>query len=160
VPLTRHSANKSLCRMSLHQHSAKSICFAECHYTSTQQRAYTLPSADLDTRQRAYTLPSASLRHSANIRHRFFRRHVYFFPESRTRHSAKSLPSARQKTLGKETFADPFFAVSSLPSATLGKRFAECLCYFAECVRHSANEASPVVLAVIAEFSGSCSPAI
>jgi hypothetical protein len=47
VPLTRHSANKSLCRVSLHQHSAKSICFAECHYTSTRQRAYTLPSADL-----------------------------------------------------------------------------------------------------------------
>jgi hypothetical protein len=47
VPLTRHSANKSLCRVSLHQHSAKSIRFAECHYTSTRQRAYTLPSADL-----------------------------------------------------------------------------------------------------------------
>jgi hypothetical protein len=55
------------------------------------------------------------------------------------------LPSARQKTLGKEAFADPFFAVSSLPSATLGKVFAECLCCFAECVRHSTNEASPVV---------------
>jgi hypothetical protein len=65
--------------------------------------------------------------------------------ESRIRHSAKSLPSARQKTLGKEAFADHFFAVSSLPSATLGKGFAECLYYFAECVRHSVNEASPVV---------------
>jgi hypothetical protein len=31
-------------------------------------------------------------------------------------HSAKSLPSARQKTLGKEVFADEFFAVYSLPS--------------------------------------------
>jgi hypothetical protein len=47
VPLTLHSANKSLCRVSLHQHSAKSIHFAECHYTSTRQRVYTLPSADL-----------------------------------------------------------------------------------------------------------------
>jgi hypothetical protein len=69
-----------------------------------------------------------------------------FFAESRIRRSAKSLPRARQKTLGKEAFADPFFAVSSLPSATLGKGFAECLCFFAECVRHSANEASPIVM--------------
>jgi hypothetical protein len=47
VPLTRHSANKSICRVSLHQHSAKSIWFAKCHCTSTRQRAYTLPSASL-----------------------------------------------------------------------------------------------------------------
>ena len=32
-------------------------------------------------------------------------------------HSAKALPSARQKTLGKATFVDPFFAEWSLPSA-------------------------------------------
>jgi hypothetical protein len=68
-----------------------------------------------------------------------------FLAESSIRHSAKSLPSAQQKTLGKEAFADPFFAVSSLPSATLSKRFTEWLCCFAECVGHSANEASPVV---------------
>ena len=42
------------------------------------------------------------------------------------RHSAKSLPSARQKELGKEAFADSFFSERSLPSATLGKAFAEC----------------------------------
>ena len=32
-------------------------------------------------------------------------------------HSAKALPSARQKTLGKAAFADPFFTEWSLPSA-------------------------------------------
>jgi hypothetical protein len=36
------------------------------------------------------------------------------------------LPSARQKALGKEGFADALFAESSLPSVTLGKGFAEC----------------------------------
>jgi hypothetical protein len=60
-----------------------------------------------------------------------------FFAESRIRHSAKSLPSARQKTLDKEIFADPFFAIFSLPSATLDKIFAERLCYFAKCATHS-----------------------
>ena len=39
-------------------------------------------------------------------------------------HSAKALPSARQKTLSKDAFADPFFAEWSLPSAALGKAFA------------------------------------
>jgi hypothetical protein len=48
-------------------------------------------------------------------------------------HSAKPLPSARQKTLGKEVFADDFFAVYSLPSAALGKAFAEGKMAFAEC---------------------------
>ena len=32
-------------------------------------------------------------------------------------HSVKALPSVRQKTLGKDAFADPFFAEWSLPSA-------------------------------------------
>jgi hypothetical protein len=39
-----------------------------------------------------------------------------------------SLPSA---ALGKEVFADEFFAVYSLPSAALGKAFAECIYGFA-----------------------------
>ena len=50
---------------------------------------------------------------------------IYILP-SAFRHSAKSLPSARQKELGKEAFADSFFSKRSLPSATLGKAFAEC----------------------------------
>jgi hypothetical protein len=37
-----------------------------------------------------------------------------------------SLPSAREKILGKEAFADVLFAEPSLPSATLGKAFVEC----------------------------------
>jgi hypothetical protein len=41
-------------------------------------------------------------------------------------HSANLLPSAREKVLGKEGFADALFAEPSLPSVTLGKAFAEC----------------------------------
>jgi hypothetical protein len=37
-----------------------------------------------------------------------------------------SIPSAREKVLGKEGFADALCAEPSLPSATLGKVFAEC----------------------------------
>jgi hypothetical protein len=35
-----------------------------------------------------------------------------------------------------------------LPSVTLGKGFAECKIAFAECIRHSAKNAIPVVLAI------------
>jgi hypothetical protein len=38
----------------------------------------------------------------------------------------RGLPSAREKALGKEGFADALFAEPSLPSVTLGKAFAEC----------------------------------
>jgi hypothetical protein len=61
-------------------------------------------------------------------------------------HSAKSLPSARQKVLGKEAVADVQFTERSLPSVTLGKVFAECFICFAECLRHSAKELCPIVL--------------
>jgi hypothetical protein len=54
------------------------------------------------------------------------------------------LPSAREKTLGKEGFADALCVEPSLPSATLGKGFAECFCGFAECFGHSAKPANPV----------------
>jgi hypothetical protein len=47
------------------------------------------------------------------------------------------LPSARQKALGKEVFADEFFAVYPLPSAALGKAFAEGKMAFAACVSSS-----------------------
>jgi hypothetical protein len=56
-----------------------------------------------------------------------------------------SLPSARQKVLGKEAVADVQFAERSLPSVTLGKVFAECFLGFAECLRHSAKKLCPVV---------------
>jgi hypothetical protein len=55
------------------------------------------------------------------------------------------LPSAREKVLGKEGFADALYAESCLPSVTLGKIFAECFKGFAECFRHSAKATIPVV---------------
>jgi hypothetical protein len=95
---------------------------------------------------------------------------ISFFAECQRRHSAKdpspslgavtvtflcrvsngtrqnSLPSARQKVLGKEVVADVQFAERSLPSVTLGKAFAECKIAFAECLKHSAKELCPVVI--------------
>jgi hypothetical protein len=68
-----------------------------------------------------------------------------------------SLPSARQKVLGKEVVVDVQFAERSLPSVTLdkvfaecytGKVFAECFLGFAECLRHSTKELCPVVIDV------------
>jgi hypothetical protein len=56
------------------------------------------------------------------------------------------LPSVRKKVFGKEPFADEIFVECSLPSVTLGKGFAECKIAFAECHRHSAKNAIPVVL--------------
>jgi hypothetical protein len=50
-----------------------------------------------------------------------------------------------KKALGKEPFADEIFAECSLPSVTLGKAFAEWKIAFAECLRHSAKNAIPVV---------------
>jgi hypothetical protein len=50
-----------------------------------------------------------------------------------------------KKILGKEPFADKMFAEYFLPSVTLGKGFTECIMAFAECLRHSAKKASPVV---------------
>jgi hypothetical protein len=46
--------------------------------------------------------------------------------------------SAREKVFGKEGFADALYAESYLPSVTLDKVFAECF-------RHSAKAAIPVV---------------
>jgi hypothetical protein len=45
---------------------------------------------------------------------------------TRRRNSCFSLPSAREKVLGKDGFADALYAEPYLPSATLGKAFAEC----------------------------------
>ena len=58
------------------------------------------------------------------------------------RFSLPSVPGA----LGKEGFADQIFAVWSLPSAALGKGFAECNLAFAVCLRHSAKNLNSVVL--------------
>jgi hypothetical protein len=61
-----------------------------------------------------------------------------------------NLPSAflcrvSEKVLGKEPFTDKMFAEYSLSSFTLSKGFAECKMAFAECFRHSAKNAIPVV---------------
>jgi hypothetical protein len=53
---------------------------------------------------------------------------------SEKKHSAKN-------PLSMKTFAE-----CSLPSVTLGKAFAECKIAFAECLRHSAKNAIPVVM--------------
>jgi hypothetical protein len=58
------------------------------------------------------------------------------------------VPSVRKKALGKEPFADEIFAECSLPSVTLGKAFAEYKIAFAECLRHSAKNAIPVVYVI------------
>jgi hypothetical protein len=55
------------------------------------------------------------------------------------------LPSAREKVLGKEAFADVLFVEPSLPSATLDKACVDCFSGFAECFRHSAKKPIPVV---------------
>jgi hypothetical protein len=68
---------------------------------------------------------------------------------SEKKHSAKSLPSVRKKALDKEPFADEIFAEYSLPSVTLGTAFAECKIAFAECLRHSAKNAIPVVYPIV-----------
>jgi hypothetical protein len=75
-----------------------------------------------------------------------WRRNGDFSLPSAKWHSAKSLPSARQKVLGKEAVADVQFAERSLPSVTLGKAFAECKMAFAVCLRHTAKELIPVVV--------------
>ena len=54
-------------------------------------------------------------------------------------HSATSLPSVRQKTLGKLVFVVKGFAECRLLSVTLGKPFAEC-------PRHSTKLLDPVVV--------------
>jgi hypothetical protein len=61
------------------------------------------------------------------------------FAERRALRSAKALPSARRNALGKVPFADNLSSVCPLPSATLGKVFAECFLSFAEYFLHSAN---------------------
>jgi hypothetical protein len=90
--------------------------FTECHFTSTRQRAYALPSVTTLALGKEH-MPSVDLGHSAQC---------MLFAECH-------YTTTRQRAY-------------ALPSATLGKGFAECLYCFAECVRHSANEASPVVV--------------
>jgi hypothetical protein len=66
-------------------------------------------------------------------------------------HSANLFAECPRKNIGKEGFADVLFTEPSLSSVTLGKAFAECFLGFAECFRHSAKPANPVVC-----FEGIC----
>jgi hypothetical protein len=88
----------NLCRVLLGRHSAKLT---------------PLPSVILDTRQRS------RLHHPVAVTAAFLCR---VLPGTRQ----TSLPSAREKVLGKEGFDDALFAEPSLSSVTLGKAFAEC----------------------------------
>jgi hypothetical protein len=91
-----------------------------------------LPSVILDTRQRS------RLRYLVAVTATFLCRVLPGTQQT-------SLPSAREKVLGKEGFADVLFAEPSLPSATLDKAFDECFWGFAECFGHSAKRPFPVV---------------
>jgi hypothetical protein len=88
----------------------KIYTFAECHSTSTRQRAYALPSVTTPALGKEHTLCRVLLSGTWQMFVTVFSAVMsIFLAESRIRHSAKSLLSARQKTLGKEAFADPFF---------------------------------------------------
>jgi hypothetical protein len=106
--------------------------FAEGHDSRHSAKLASLPSAKQTLGKGSVTVT--------------WRRDGDFSLPSGKRHSANSLPSARQKVLGKETAADVQFAERSLPSVTLGKAFAECKIAFAECLRHTAKELIPVVI--------------
>jgi hypothetical protein len=69
---------------------------------------------------------------------------VFFFAECFLT-LGKVFAECSKKVLGKEPFADEIFAECSLPSVTLDKCFAECKIAFADCLRHSAKNAIPVV---------------
>jgi hypothetical protein len=131
----------------------KEVVFAECRTEHSAKNltwgpslAGSLPSVPRGTRQRWVFCQVLPGRHSAK-------------PPSPSRGAVtaaflcrvlsgtqqRSLPSAREKALGKEGFADALFAEPSLPSVTLGKAFAECFQGFAECFRHSTKRLIPVV---------------
>jgi hypothetical protein len=86
--------------------------FAECP-GGHSAKMYSLPIVIRDTRQRH------RLRHPVALTATFLCR---VLPGTRQ----TSLPSAREKVLGKESFADALFVEPSLPSATLTKALAEC----------------------------------
>jgi hypothetical protein len=121
---------------------SKESRFAECH-TEHSVKNLTKGPADgffaecwpIDTRQRGNFFADCISRHLAKVPS----------PSPRCRDGRFSLPSAREKVLGKDAFADVLFAEPSLPSTTLGKDFAECFSGFADCFRHSAKHPIPVV---------------
>jgi len=116
--------NRPLCRVLKPIHSAK--------WPSTGQYDSTLPSAKtlaLGKVSNICRVPGSSTWQSGHV----------------PRLSAKSLPNARNPTLGKDPFAVGSFAEWRLPSVTLDNEFTECKLAFAECNRHSAKPVNPVV---------------
>jgi hypothetical protein len=109
------------------------ILFVWMEYKKQIKKVYTGHFAECNTRQRR------RLRYPGAVTTAFLCR----VPPGGTRQTF--LPSAREKVLDKEGFADAMCAEPSLPSATLGKAFAKCFYGFAECFRHSAKPAIPVV---------------
>jgi hypothetical protein len=131
----------------------KEACFAKCHtkhsakyLTWEPPLADSLPSAVRPTLGKGNFFAKCHLGHSAKtpspspvaITAAFLCRVL-----SGTRQT--NLPSAQEKVLGKDGFADALYAEPSLPSATLGKAFAECF-------RHSAKPAIPEVVAILFFF--------
>jgi hypothetical protein len=112
----------------------KEVGFAECRTEHSAKSltwgpflAGSLPSVPDGTRQRCILCRVLLGRHSAKtpspspiaVTAAFLCR---VLPGTRQ----TSLPSVREKVLGKEGFADALFVEPSLPSVTLGKAFAEC----------------------------------
>jgi len=114
VPWARHSAKKI---------QKKKTSFAECQPTALdkafKKNTFLCRVPTRGTRQRG--------------RHRDLAVTAAFLCRVPSWHSENLLPSARHAALGKEAFAVKGYADSSLPSAALGKGFAECKAFFAEC---------------------------
>jgi hypothetical protein len=114
---TRHSAKMGFLSSAARKTLGKANIFAECHKGHSAKPPSPLPGA----------VTAAFLCRVLSGTRQIF------------------LPSAREKALGKEGFADALFTEPSLPSVTLGKAFAECFQGFTECFRHSAKRLIPVV---------------
>jgi hypothetical protein len=110
----------TLCRVPVEQHSAKRLTKGPADGSFVER-------CPVGTRQRGNFLAECIRRHSAKTSSPSPRRRDGGFSlSSTTWHSVKSVPSAREKVLSKEGFADVLCAEPSLPSVTLGKGFAEC----------------------------------
>jgi hypothetical protein len=131
----------------------KEARFAECHTEHSTKNLTNGPANgsfaecwSVDTRQKGNFFAECHLEHSAKTPSPSPRRRDSRFSlPSTVWHSTKSVPSAREKLLGKEDFADVLFAESFLPSATLGKDFTECFLGFIECFSHSTKRPIPIV---------------
>ena len=140
----RHSAFQ-LCRVPWARHSArkikKKLLFRVPTYNTRQRKS---------KKKRKQALPSARCGHSAKHlkinkkntflcrvptrgtrqrgRHRDLAVTAAFLCRVPSWHSENPLPSVQHAELSKEAFVVKGYADSSLPSAALGKGFAECNC--------------------------------